>query len=201
MDKQVSKGFQESKEINKETPRKIFSDSIQSNLSECNYKDDSHILENINHCRFNRVQDLMEKFSQRTDKLSNDTKAGFRMIFEDSSDVKVTFLNKIDHFKSIEKRSNDQIVQNCKPSEIKDFHKEKLEKIIKNKLNDQKFTIKNPQNTFLNFDFKKNLKTGEYESSECQNLSKSYGPLNLTYKSSKIKDLISKFENQNGSEK
>jgi hypothetical protein len=109
----------------------------------------------------------------------------------------------LDQFKHNIKNHNVDL-DTCKPSGIKLFHKEKLENILKNKIEDQ-LNLKNcPKNTFLTYNFIKNSKTGEYESNELkqktnQNINNSVElkeNVNNTASNSKVRAMIAKFESK-----
>lgn len=79
---------------------------------------------------------------------------------------KIAFLNNFAMFESasmFKEEQDNKSSNNCKPSELKDFHKAKLENICMNKVRDQVKCKDNPNRSFLNHEFPKNSKTGEYQ--------------------------------------
>lgn len=69
---------------------------------------------------------------------------------------------KLSLYESLSIKSNPILDgDSCRPSGLKDFQREKLEKICKNKIKDQ---LRNQANvSFVSFEFTKNGRTGEYE--------------------------------------
>lgn len=175
--------------------------TIKFQMQETNPESCANSLDNIYEVKPNRVKNLMKNFSDIPTNSSGQRELIHGYVQNNKSKENATFSNKIDHFNSLENKNDEKIIQNCKPSEIKDFHKEKLEKILKSKLNDQLIKKINPQNSFLSFEFKKNSKTGEYESLEYQNLAKSHNFSVPSIQGNRVKEMISKFESYKDSGK
>ncbi|ELA42886.1 uncharacterized protein VICG_00201 [Vittaforma corneae ATCC 50505] len=74
------------------------------------------------------------------------------------------FMVKLSVFESLGNTNGHDVADTCRPSKLNDFQKEKLERICKSKVNSQ---LKHQTETFMNYDFRKNSKTGEYEIDEC----------------------------------
>lgn len=141
--------------------------------------DPSHIISCFKENAQSNVKNIMENFSKIATQ-------------DNVPSARISFSNTIELFNSVNKKNEHQ-VENCKPSEIKSIHKEKLESILRNKIIDQNALKRSPQNSFLTYDFKKNIKTGEYESLELQKAEKPMLSQNNS-RSSKVKDMVARFE-------
>lgn len=109
-----------------------------------------------------------------------------------------SFLAKLAMFESLENKKVYHKAEIRRPSMLKEFQREKLEKICRNRINDQ---LKNQQGLDLraNFEFVKNYKTGEYELDKETEMNLRNEASSFLKNSSTVKSIIEQFE-QNGSE-
>lgn len=136
-------------------------------------------------------KDLQQNLLAKTNLLKNKEMNNFS--------TKIAFLNSFAMFESAAISNEGQLMKsnNCMPSKLKDFHKEKLENICMNKVRDQMKYKDNPSSSFLNHEFQKNNKTGEYQISKdaADQLKKETRLENLG--NNKVKMMIQRFENIN----